>query len=178
MGVVIYLAEYEARALACNGTFQKEGTRCSIVVHLTESHQFHTMGALRIPVLPIFVYTQKGLSGRMTTNRVTIQAIPPLYPLHAVNMQEVVVFRGFPDSCHMASSLLPLLILETNQVVASDSLLFYYSSTPNIRFINNKRTYVDELYLRVLTLNPAIATANYSYLSSARFLSTSDEFQC
>jgi len=46
MGVVIYLAEYEARALACNGTFQKEGTRCSIVVHLTESHQFHTMGAL------------------------------------------------------------------------------------------------------------------------------------
>jgi len=165
LGVVIDVAEYEARALAGNGTFQKEGTRCSIVVHLTESHQFHTLGALRTPVLPIFVYTQKGSNGRMTSNRVTIQAIPPLSPLHVANMHEVVVYRGFPDSCHMASSLLPLLITETIRVVASDSLLFYYSSSPNIRYINNKRTYVDELYLRVLSLDPAIATAARSAFS-------------
>jgi len=165
LGVVIDLAEYEARALAGNGTFQKEGTRCSIVVHLTESHQFHTIGALRNPVLPIFVYTQKGSSGRMTSDRVTIQAIPPLSPLHAANMHEFVVFRGFPDSCHMASSFLPLLITETMRVVASDSLLFYYSTSPNIRYINKMRTYVDELYLRVLILNPAIATAARSAFS-------------
>jgi hypothetical protein len=65
----------------------------------------------------------------------------------------------------MASSLLPLLITETIRVVASDSLLFYYSSSPNIRYINNKRTYVDELYLRVLSLDPAIATAARSAFS-------------
>jgi len=74
-----------------------------------------------------FIYTQKGLSPKTTSHRHTVQAVLSLSPLQIVGLHEVVSFKGFPDSCHMASSILPLLIYETIEKAATDSLLLLYA---------------------------------------------------
>jgi len=103
------------------------------------------IGALPSPLLPIFIDTQKGLSPKTTTHRLTVEVVPSLWPLQIGGFHEVISFRGFPDSCHMDSSLLSLLISETIEKATTDSILFYYCSLPNDRFVNKNRLFLGEV---------------------------------
>lgn len=168
MGVTIDIEEYKQRVLIGQGIFQTqtEDNRCAIIVHLTKECRFHTLGALRSECLPIFIFTRtKGKGNNTTTttkNRLTIQAIPSS-PLNTGKLHEVVALRGFPDNCHMASSLLPILMSGIMKIAKSESLLFVFSSSPNLRYPKRKRSYVDELMLRVFTSDKTLISLLRSF---------------
>ena len=150
MGVTIDVDEFKSRFIAGKGVFQANDNRISIVVYLSEVHNFHTLGALRSKLLPLVLTTEKGSLRRTTSVRYMVQALPEGSPVSLSSMHEVLAVRGFPDSCHMVSSLFPLVLLEIFNSVSSTSLLCVFSSVRNVRprGYRGGNIEVDEVFLQ------------------------------
>jgi hypothetical protein len=146
MGIDIDTNEFKARFSSHQWVFQRSGERFSTVVWLLNPRKFSSVGSLRSDNLPIFLYTQPGVPDRQTSKRLTVQALSLHFNISFSVLHELVVFRGIPDSCHVAAALLPGFLDKAYSV--SFSIIPIYSTLGAVRFKKNVRqAFIDELYM-------------------------------
>ena len=176
LGVSIDREEFTARYESGNWILFRDHSRCAVAVHLMEYRDFSTHGSLRSNVLPFFLFTQRDKSTPTaplyTSHRFAIQALP----LHTIPTSDLLFeascLRGFPDNCHMISTLLSSVWPEiTSQETDSPKTFPILSSLcierPSLLDSFGKPRYVDEVYVRVFTYSKDLATQVQSSLSSS-----------
>ena len=164
LGVSIDTAEFSSRwhsdsAASVFQTDENSGKpRISIVVLTVNIHEYNSAGNLRSDVLPLFIHTQKGPSSVQTSHRLSVQALPFGTPMSCSSLHEVVSFRGFPDSCHVVSALLPVLLGKVLEASGSSPILAVVQSRITPRVIQEKPIYVDESFLTFFAMQPAVVS--------------------
>ena len=166
MGVSFKLDEFRSRYNSGNWVFQTQDDRVSTIIYLDKFKHFNSSGNLRTEDLPIFFFTQKGTSSSKTSLRLTVQAIPPGSPLTISSLHSVASYRGFPDSCFVASAYLPMIVDNVVTKSNSTNFLAIYSSLRVYRFVSDERLMVDELYLNLYSTSKPMVESLRNVLSS------------
>ena len=163
LGVTIDIDEFLLRWNSVSGavfqTDENSGSpRISVVVYTLNIHEYDTAGNLRSNILPLFIHTQKGPSNVHTSHRLSVQALPFGTSLSCASFHEVVSFRGFPDSCHIVSAFLPVLLGKVLDASESSPILAVVQSRITLRVIQGRAIYVDESFLTFFAMESAVVS--------------------
>jgi hypothetical protein len=143
------LVDFKARFDNGEAVFQRTGKKISYLVKLKKLSMFHTLGTRNGTHLPLFFFTQRGVSEYETSVRLAVQAVSMDYATFANDLQEVAAIRGFPDCCHTSSALLPIIIAALQERI-HEAFLPVLCTVPIVRKHSEKETLrVEELFLRV-----------------------------
>ena len=152
----IDMDEFKARFEINKGIFLKNNTKMTLLVMLTEEADFHTLGTREGPSLPLFFFTQQGLTRWETNWRVAVQAVSLQDVLDVKPLFEVAAIRGFPDCCHSTSTLFPIILRYLQEKITVEFLPIF-TTVPIVRRHGTGEEVLDlrveELILRIYIKN-------------------------